>query len=135
MRTKSDSVWLVITDHSASEKRPRAVIFLRCPRAVKILAARDRKIHDAQAEWSVTSLLFNNRKFDMYKQFVLSKSCEMNRQGSNDHYGPVRNDHYGPVRNGHYCPLYLFHEFFTNFVEMSRELRTGNILNKFEIVE
>ena len=38
-------------------KRLRAVIFLQCPRAVKFLAVRDRKIHDAQAEWSVTSLL------------------------------------------------------------------------------
>ena len=49
-------------------KRPRAVIFLRCPRAVEFLAARDRKIHDAQAEWSITSLLLKNRNFNMPKQ-------------------------------------------------------------------
>ena len=35
---------------------------------------------------TVTSLLFNNRKFYMSKQFMLSKSHEMNREGSNDHY-------------------------------------------------
>jgi len=35
--------------------------------SVKFLATQDWKIHDAQAEWSVTSLLFNNRKFDMFK--------------------------------------------------------------------
>ena len=34
----------------------------------------------------------------------------------------------------HYCPLYLFQEFFTNFVEMSWELWTGNLRNIFEIV-
>ena len=33
---------------------------------------------------TVTSLLFNNRKFYMSKQFMLSKSHEMNREGSND---------------------------------------------------
>ena len=60
--------------------------------------ALDRKIHDAQAEWSVTSLMFNNWKFDMYKQFILSKSCEMNKQGSNDPYGPVRNVVFQAIR-------------------------------------